>query len=118
MKPTAYIKFYGLDFFHAVEAHDDTVGMAYLRAIWYYVRQTHCEGLENDTEQLRRICRLDSSNAERVLGIVFGSGEFFCLGEDAKWHQKRAAAEYAEALAAYNKKLKLAAGMNRKRWGK
>ena len=35
-KPSAYLPFYGNDFFEAIAGYSDAVGMGYLRAIWHY----------------------------------------------------------------------------------
>lgn len=102
MKPTAYLKFYGSDFFEAVNGYSDAVCSAYLRALWHYFKHTHCDGLPADDDYLRRICRCDLANWAAVGGIVFG--RFFQL-IDGKWHQERCREEYLDALEQYKRQV-------------
>ena len=102
MKPTAYLKFYGSDFFEAVNGYSDAVCAAYLRALWHYFKHTHCDGLPADDDYLRRICRCDLANWAAVGGIVFG--RFFQL-IDGKWHQERCREEYLDALDQYKRQV-------------
>ena len=102
MKPNAYLKFYGSDFFEAVNGYSDAVCAAYLRALWHYFKHTHCEGLPTDDDYLRRICRCDLANWAAVGGIVFG--RFFQL-IDGKWHQERCREEYLDALDQYKRQV-------------
>lgn len=99
--PDAYIPLYGIEFLAAVEGHSDAIGMGYLRAIVHYWSHTHCTGLKDEQEFLRRLCRIDREDWEAAMAIIFDNDRFFTLGEDGKWHQKRAAQEWAKSLAAY-----------------
>lgn len=102
MKPDAYLKFYGSDFFEAVNGYSDAVCAAYLRALWHYFKHLHCEGLPTDDDYLRRICRCDLANWAAVGGIVFG--RFFQL-IDGKWHQERCREEYLNAIEQYKRQV-------------
>ncbi len=60
-KPSAYLPFYGNDFFEAIAGYSDAVGMGYLRALWHYWNHTGCDGLPDDDEYLRRVCGCERS---------------------------------------------------------
>lgn len=117
MKPVAFIPLYGRDFFDAVDGHDDRVAMGYLRAIWNYWNVTKCEGLEDNSERLRKICRIDAEHWEKDREIIFDNEKFFTLGEDGKWHQKRAASEWKKAEEKYERAVRAGNIGNAVRWG-
>jgi uncharacterized protein YdaU (DUF1376 family) len=98
---------YGNDLFAAVEGYPDNIGMSYIRALWHYWHHTHCQGLPDDDDYLRRVCRQDLTNWYRVKGIVFN--EFFKLNGDGKWHQDRCRELYAEATDVYTRRVARAA---------
>ena len=58
-KPSAYLPFYGNDFFESIAGYPDGVGLGYLRALWHYWNLTNCEGLPDDDDYLRRVCCCD-----------------------------------------------------------
>jgi uncharacterized protein YdaU (DUF1376 family) len=102
VKPDAFLKFYGSDFFEAVNGYSDAVCAAYLRALWHYFKHSHCDGLPNDSDYLRRVCRCELQSWAAVGGIVFG--RFFQL-IDGKWHQERCREEYLTALEQYKRQV-------------
>lgn len=114
MNPDAYMPFYGNDFFQAIEGHSDSIGIAYQRCIWYYWHQTHCEGLKNDSEFLRRLCRCERPDWELMESVIFDNEKFFTLGEDGMWHQKRASQEWQKSVEKYLRSIKGA----KARWNK
>ena len=101
MKPDAYIPFYGSDFFGATDGLSDVAITAYLRALWHYWHHTHCDGLPDDDEYLRRVCRCPETEWARTRGLLFGG--FFTL-DSGQWHQKRSREEYRKALTSYLRK--------------
>lgn len=106
MSPDAFIPLYYRDFFEAVRGHPDFVGMGYLKAICHYWGHAHCKGLKNESEFLRRVCEVDRDNWELARSVIFDNDNFFTIGEDGLWHQKRAAVLWKEAKAAYDAKLR------------
>jgi uncharacterized protein YdaU (DUF1376 family) len=111
MKPDAYMPFYFRAFFEAVRGWPAVAKVAYLQAITYDWGHEHCAGLKDDSEFLRGVCGVDKDEWEMVMALAFDNDKFFVLGEDGKWHQKRAAEEYKKAEAAYDKVVK--GGKNR-----
>ncbi len=102
MNPDAYIPFYGNDFFQAVEGESDLVVVGYMRAIWNYWHHTHCDGLRNDSEFLRKICRIEKDAWAEAEAIIFDNDRFFTLGENGKWHQKKAYQKWIEVKTNYD----------------
>lgn len=98
-RPDAYMPVYGNDLLAALDGYDDGIGMSYVRSLWHYWHHTHCEGLPNDDDYLRRVCRQELTSWARVRGIVFG--QFFKL-EGGRWHQARCRDVFLEASTAYN----------------
>lgn len=94
LDPDLYFPLFGPVFTAAVEGHDDHVTAAYIFALLNYWHVTHCEGLEDNPEKLRRICRQERDDWDQVHPIIFGA--FFHL-EDGLWHQKRAREEWEKA---------------------
>lgn len=103
MKPDQYMKFYGKDFFPAMEGLPDGIAMGYLRAIWHYRSHTHCKGLPNDEKYLQRVCRIDNDDWGYAFSIIFDNDHFFCMDENGMWHQKRAEEDYAADVKAYER---------------
>ena len=89
---SAYLLFYGNDFFEAIVGHPANVGLSYLRALWQYWNHTHGQGLPDDDTYLRRLCRCDAAEWPQVRAIVFDSREYFKL-ENGLWHQARSWSE-------------------------
>jgi len=116
VRPDSFMPFYGDDFLTAVAAHPDFVIVGYLKAIWYYWSHTHCEGLDNNPEGLRKICQLDREQWDVAERIIFDNNKFFSLGPDLKWHQKRAFEEWQRAEKSYNQKVAAGVKGAKKRW--
>ena len=111
----AYMPFYGKDFFGALEGLRECAVSSYLRALWYYWHHTHCDGLPNDPERLRGICRCSDVDWDYVSPIVFG--ELFKLDGNALWQQSRSQEEYMKSIDKYES-LKKAGRLGMKiRWG-
>lgn len=96
MKPDAWMPFYGDDFFSAVQMWDNGTVAMYVRCLWFYWSHAHCEGLPNDDDQLRTLCRCDMGEWGRTKGRIFDGDKFFVL-DGGKWHQKRCRSEYQKA---------------------
>lgn len=79
--------------------------MGYLRALWHYWHQTHCTGLKDDSEFLRGVCEIDSTEWDAAFNVIFDGAQFFIIGDDEKWHQKRASMLYQEAVKRYDAKV-------------
>jgi uncharacterized protein YdaU (DUF1376 family) len=110
--PEAYIPFYFGDFFIAVDRLSDSAIVAYQRAIWSYWKDTHCTGLENDDEELKRICH-NPDDWFKIKDKLFGDEErhkkFFFLDEkDGKYHQARALEEWKNLVS--RRKVRSASG--------
>ena len=99
-KPSAYLPFYGNDFFEAIAGYPDDIGLGYLRALWHYWSHTSCEGLPDDDEYLRRMCCCEKDEWPRVKGIIFDNHYHFKL-ENGLWHQARCKAEFQKSQRLY-----------------
>jgi uncharacterized protein YdaU (DUF1376 family) len=104
MKIDSYMPFYGNDFFQAMAGRDETVICGYIKALWHYWHHTHCEGLDDDDEYLRRLCGVDTSKWARTRGVIFDGSKFF-EKVNGKWHQLRAKEEHDSALKSYQEKV-------------
>ena len=102
MKPDTYMPFYGNEFFQAVEGQDELVIVSYMRVIWHYWHHAHCAGLEDNKELLRRLCRVDRDDWERVCAVVFDNDKFFTMDEIGIWRQKRADELWQQQQKNYN----------------
>jgi len=102
MKPDAYSRYYGNDFESATKGWRPEVKWAYWSCLWYYRSHTHCTGLADDNDFLRRLCECDAADWMRTKGLIFDNDRFFKL-IDGKWHQLRAARDYADDCADYKK---------------
>ncbi len=107
---------YGADFFDAVRGQPDHIGLGYLKAIWYYWTHTHCEGLRDDQEFLRKVCEVERDDWAEAMAVIFDNDKFFTLDADGTWHQKRAAQEWAKAKEKYQRKVKQTSEARKKRW--
>lgn len=103
LKPDQFIPFHGDEFFTAVEGFEPIVSLGYLRAIWYYWSHTHCAGLKDDQNFLRRICRIEQSDWEEVMCVIFDNDQFFKLDNSGLWRQKRADELWKKAEHEYNR---------------
>ncbi len=99
--PDAFIPFYGDKFFQAVKGHADHISMGYLRAIWFYWSHTHCEGLKDNSEFLRKVCEIEKDQWDEAISIIFDNDKFFVLGQDGMWHQATAAEYWKASKAKY-----------------
>jgi len=116
MKPDAYMPFYWMEFWHAVEGLPDQSIVAYQRVLSNYWHQNHCVGLRDDDEFLRRICRCDRDDWQSVRDTIFDNDRFMTQDADGLWHQKRAQEEWIHASAAYEKALVRAKAGAAARW--
>lgn len=116
MHPDAFIPFYGNDFLQAMDGHEDKVVVAYLRAIWHYWHHTHCKGLLDDEEFLRRLCRVEREDWDHVKGVLFDNNKFFTQDADFMWHQKRAEEEWRKSVAKYDAQVKRGRAGAKARW--
>jgi uncharacterized protein YdaU (DUF1376 family) len=118
MKPNSYMPFYGSAFFQAVEGQPDFIASGYLRAIWYYWSHAHCEGIPDNEEFLRRLCRIEKEYWPYAREVIFDNDQFFTMGEDGKWHQKRAAEEWKKSSKKYEQRVNQTAAALAARKGK
>ncbi len=116
-KPSAYLPFYGNDFFESIAGCSAVVSMGYLRAIWHYWNHTGCTGLPDDDEYLRRVCGCECAEWARTKGIVFDNRYHFRL-EDGAWHQPRCRKEWEKSKEALEQRSKAARAAAMKRWEK
>jgi uncharacterized protein YdaU (DUF1376 family) len=114
-KPTAYLPFYGNDFFEAIAGYPDGVGLGYLRALWHYWSHTGCQGLPDEDEYLRRVCGCELSEWARTKGILFDNRYQFRL-ENGLWHQPRCRAEFQKSQAMFAKRSEAGKRGMAKRW--
>lgn len=109
-------------FWLAVDGLPSHVIEGYLRALTHYWQHTHCEGLRDDNEFLRKLCRIDrelwKESPDSELGacaIIFDNERFFCLEADGKWHQRRARAHWQGKVAAYQSQQRRTAAATKER---
>jgi uncharacterized protein YdaU (DUF1376 family) len=88
MKPDAFMPFYFRSFLEAIEGLPDWMAMGYLRSLCYNWGHRGCEGLKNDEESLRKICRIELNDWPQAWDTIFKGTEFWMLGGDGLWHQK------------------------------
>ena len=105
MKPDAYMPFYGNDLIQATERLSDAAFRAYVKAIWNYWSDTHATGLPDNDRMLYQICG-KPDGWDEVKAEIFGGNGYFFLGEDEKWHQKRAGILHAEVMRNYGARCK------------
>ncbi len=115
MKPSAYLPFYGNDFFEAIAGYPDGIAIGYLRALWHYWNHTGCEGLPDDDEYLRRVCLCDASAWPRTREIIFDNRYHFRL-EHGLWHQSRCRQEYLKSKEIYDIRSKIGKKAADQRW--
>jgi uncharacterized protein YdaU (DUF1376 family) len=100
MKPDCFMPYYGNDFEAATKGFGPEVKWAYLCALWHYWHHTHCQGLPNDDDMLRRICEVETASWARIRGSIF-KAPFFEL-QNGLWQQNRARDMYHESVRIYN----------------
>jgi hypothetical protein len=110
--------FYGNDFFQAVEGHSDHIALGYMRLVWHYWTHSHCKGLKNDSEFLRKIARIERDQWDEAYAIIFDNDKFFNLDTDELWQQNRAKEEWDKALKRYNKACRDTSAATKARWNK
>ncbi len=113
-KPSAYLPFYGNDFFQSMEGYTDEVLVRYLRAIWHYWSHTGCDGLPDDDDYLRRVCDCQAAAWAPMKAIIFDNRYHFRL-ENGLWHQPRCREEWRVCCEAYEKKVRQTAAATRAR---
>lgn len=117
MKPDAYMPFYWMEFWHAVEGLSDQSIVAYQRVLSNYWHQNHCAGLRDDDEFLRRICRCDRDDWKSIRETIFDNDRFMTQDADGLWHQKRAHEEWIAASKKYQTAMARAHAGAVARWG-
>lgn len=106
MKPDAWMPLYGDDFIRGVKGRPLFVKWAYLLAVWHYWSDNHCQGLEDNEESLRDICEIRKDEEwEIARDTIFDNGKFFAQDANGRWHQKRAAKEWATSSEKYEKQV-------------
>lgn len=96
--------FDGTRFFEAVKGWPHDIGFKYLIYLWQYWKATHCTGLINDDEILRRMGECEIGGWQRIKSLIFDGEHFFYL-ENGKWHQKRCREFYQKSMITYQKNL-------------
>ena len=96
--PVPPMPFFGREFFEAVSMFSDSTSLKYIRALWFYWSHTHCQGLPNDDEGLRILCKCDTQDWMRVRGQIFDNDKFFVL-DAGKWHQRKCRHVYQKHIA-------------------
>lgn len=94
MNPDSFIPFYGNDFLQACEGQPDFVIVGYFRAIWHFWHHSHCVGLKDDSEFLRRLCRIEKDHWSEAMEFIFDNEKQFTLNENGLWIQTRAVEEW------------------------
>jgi len=116
-KPSAYLPFYGNDFFQAIAGYPEAVGLRYLRALWHYWHHTGCQGLPDDDEYLSHVCGCPGPEWERTKGLIFDNRYHFRL-EEGVWHQGRCKEEFHKSQAFYAARSAAGKRAMGRRWGK
>jgi len=114
-KPTAYLPFYGNDFFQAMAGCTDAVAMGYLRALWHYWSHLGCGGLPDDDEYLRRVCDCQTAEWPGVKAIIFDNRYHFRL-ESCAWHQPRCRQEWTKSKRVFDQRSTVGKAAAMKRW--
>ena len=115
-KPTAYLPFYGNDFFQAMAGYTDAVGIRYLRAIWHYWSHTGCAGLPDEDDYLRRICDCEAGEWAGIKAVIFDNQYHFRL-ENGLWHQPRCRKEFRKSQDIYAARSEAGKAAMGRRWG-
>jgi uncharacterized protein YdaU (DUF1376 family) len=110
----SHMPFYGNDYFSAVDAQPEHIALGYIRVLWHYWSHNHCDGLRNDPDQLRRICRIEREHWPAAFPIIFG--DFFKLDNDGLWQQQRCKDEYKVAVERYESAVSRGRIGAEKRW--
>ena len=114
-KPTAYLPFYGNDFFQAMAGCTDAVAMGYLRALWHYWSHLGCGGLPDDDEYLRRVCDCQTAEWPGVKAVIFDNRYHFRL-ESGAWHQPRCRQEWTKSKRVFDQRSRVGKAAALKRW--
>ena len=116
-KPSAYLPFYGNDFFQAMAGYTDALAIRYLRAIWHYWSHTGCDGLPDEDEYLRRICACQTDEWASIKAIIFDNRYHFRL-ENGAWHQPRCREEWTKSKRVFDHRSTIGRAAAMKRWEK
>jgi uncharacterized protein YdaU (DUF1376 family) len=108
--------FYGNEFLQAIEGQSDSVAMGYLRAVWFYWHHTHCKGLKDDGEFLRKVCRIEKDEWPSAREVLFDNNHFFTQDTNDLWQQKRASQIWEQMKVRYESKIKQTAAARSARW--
>ena len=114
MKIDAFMPFYGSEFFNAVAGLSNEIIGIYMRCCWHYWSHTNCDGLPDDDEYLRELCRVDAAKWTDKKSKIFNGFLFKKTG--GKWHQKRCKEEYAKALELREKRKQQTDSARNARW--
>ena len=120
VNPDEYIKLEPGKWFPAVSSWPNEVAYAYFLAIIHYRCHRHCRGLENDSESLRRICRIESREnwESHIMNMIFDNGDYFTMDEHGLWHQNRAKEDYEADKQSYQRAVHRGQLGVKARWGK
>jgi uncharacterized protein YdaU (DUF1376 family) len=116
-KPTAYLPFYGNDFFQAVAGYPEAVAIRYLRALWHYWNHTGCEGLPDDDAYLSLVCGCQGPEWAGTRSIIFDDRYHFRL-ENGVWHQPRCRDEWAKSKHRFDSRSRAGKLAANARWGR
>lgn len=116
MKPDAFMRMYWNEFWQAVQGLDNDTIVAYERAFTFYYHHSHCAGLRDDDEYLRRLCQSDKSKWQEIRDVVFDNDKFMTQDANGLWHQKRTEEEWNKAVENYATAVKRANTGAKERW--
>ena len=77
--------FFGNEFFECVAGYSAEVSMSLLRAGWHFWAARHCDGLPDDDDYLRRVCRVAPGDWPAIKRIIFDNDKHFRM-IDGLWH--------------------------------
>lgn len=105
-----------MEFEMAVKGQPASIKWGYWAALSHYRCHNHCRGLEDDDNFLRRLCEMENGEWETAKPIIFGG--FFQLDVNNLWQHARAAEDYREDCATYERNVKRGKHANEARWRK
>jgi uncharacterized protein YdaU (DUF1376 family) len=111
-----WIRFFFGDFFAAVQFYNVVVAGAYIRSLCYYWQVTNCQGIEDNTEDMKAMCGLSDKDWDAYGKTVFG--KLFTLDGQGLWQQKRAREEWDRAILMSSERSERAKLGAVKRWNK
>lgn len=116
MKPDTFMPFHGLKFAAAVAGLPRAVKGSYVMALIHYWHHTHCAGLKDNDDFLRRLCECEKDEWEETKEILFDNDQFFTLGADGLWHQKFADEKWNEVKTNYDIAVQRGKSGAKERW--